>query len=195
MTTGKTLMLAALSASLMLGAAGTSFAAPRGPGMGKEVTFVRMLKQFDSNKDGQISKDENKAGAEKLFALVDADKDGSVTPGEFRAYRQEKMKTWRAERKATREANKADKSSDETAMMSDDDAPSGDMKKDHGRDHGKNMKHHGRRHGGDMLMRIADKDENGQLSLAEAQAASEKLFTRMDTNKDGVISIDDMPNR
>jgi Ca2+-binding EF-hand superfamily protein len=42
---------------------------------------------------------------------------------------------------------------------------------------------------------MADKDENGQLSKAEVTEASAKLFERLDRNKDGVISIDDMPDR
>jgi Ca2+-binding EF-hand superfamily protein len=46
-----------------------------------------------------------------------------------------------------------------------------------------------------MMMRRADTDENGQVSKQEAVAAFDKLFTRMDRNKDGVISIDDMPDR
>ena len=45
------------------------------------------------------------------------------------------------------------------------------------------------------MMRVADTDENGQISLAEATAMADRMFTRMDRNKDGVISADDMPTR
>ena len=45
------------------------------------------------------------------------------------------------------------------------------------------------------MMRVADTDENGQISQAEATAMADKMFTRMDRNKDGVISADDMPKR
>ena len=65
------LILAGLSAALIAGAAGASFAAngkhpdrprhhhemmggPRGAAF-REIAFVRMLKQFDENKDGKIS--------------------------------------------------------------------------------------------------------------------------------------------
>ena len=34
-----------------------------------------------------------------------------------------------------------------------------------------------------------------RLSQAEATAMADKMFTRMDRNKDGVISADDMPKR
>ncbi len=45
------------------------------------------------------------------------------------------------------------------------------------------------------MMRRMDADENGQISKQEAEAAFDKFFIRMDRNKDGAISIDDMPNR
>ncbi|WP_410722700.1 hypothetical protein [Burkholderia sp. SIMBA_052] len=44
------------------------------------------------------------------------------------------------------------------------------------------------------MMRRVDKDENGQISKQEAEDAMTRLFTRLDTNKDGFISIDDMPD-
>ena len=46
-----------------------------------------------------------------------------------------------------------------------------------------------------MMMHRVDTDQNGQISKQEAVAAFDKLFARMDRNKDGVISIDDMPDR
>lgn len=48
---------------------------------------------------------------------------------------------------------------------------------------------------GMMLMQRFDTDENGQISKQEAEAAFDKFFTWMDRNKDGVISLDDMPDR
>ncbi|MBN8933563.1 MAG: hypothetical protein J0G97_17435, partial [Rhizobium pusense] len=54
---------------------------------------------------------------------------------------------------------------------------------------------HGGKGGGFALIRWADTDENGQVSKAEFAAAGEKMFERLDKNKDGVISIDDMPDR
>ena len=44
-------------------------------------------------------------------------------------------------------------------------------------------------------MRVADTDENGQISQAEATAMADKIFTRKDRNKDGFITADDMPKR
>ncbi len=47
-----------------------------------------MLKQFDENKDGKISKEEATDGLDKVFAAIDSNNDGSLTPGEIRQYRQ-----------------------------------------------------------------------------------------------------------
>ena len=53
---------------------------------------------------------------------------------------------------------------------------------------------HGERGPGRMI-RVADTDENGQINQAEAMAMIDKMFERADRNKDGVISVDDMPKR
>ena len=45
------------------------------------------------------------------------------------------------------------------------------------------------------MFAMVDTDGNGQISKAEFTAAGEKMFTRLDKNNDGVISIDDMPDR
>ena len=40
----------------------------------------------------------------------------------------------------------------------------------------------------------ADTDKSGQVSAAEFQAVADRMFTRMDTNSDMVITVDDLPN-
>jgi Ca2+-binding EF-hand superfamily protein len=199
------LILAALSSVLIVGAAaGASFAAPPRDGhhrpphphamMGRpgmeamrEVAFVRMLKQFDTNKDGQVSKQEATDGMEKIFAAIDTNNDGSLTPGEIRKYHQTQMK----DRKAP----------DQEMGANDDAAPPAPGTPDNGDQPPRDREGHGwMRHGGgmvraSMMMRRIDTDENGQISKQEAEAAFDKFFTRMDANKDGVISIDDMPDR
>lgn len=212
---GKTLTLAAVAASLMIGTtAGGAFAQDRGdrrdgPGRGgPEVMFVQMLQQHDINKDGKISKEEANAAGTALFASIDADKDGVLTPGEMRqhreAMREERkaaMQAMRAEREAARAdaPTPPDGAPQEQAM--NDDGPGRD-----GRDHdGKRHGWHNERadRGGDRdgmrgegrMMRVADTDENGQISQAEATAMADRMFTRMDRNKDGFISADDMPKR
>jgi hypothetical protein len=87
-------------------------------------------------------------------------------------------------------------------MAANDDGPRGEGPRGEG-PRGPHGKHHGMREGmgprgmmpGMALVRMADTDENGQISKAEATAAMDKMFTRMDRNKDGVITIDDLPDR
>ncbi|MBY5784572.1 calcium-binding protein [Rhizobium leguminosarum] len=202
------LILAALSSTLIFGAAaGAGFAAPSdGPrqhhGMGRpgpgsdafrEITYVRMLKQFDANKDGKVSKDEATAGIDKIFAAIDTNKDGSLTPGEIRAYRQTQMQAMRDERKQEAGENK---DANAAAATADNNDHGRSPREGHdGRDGHRWMRHGGNIMRASIMMHRVDTDENGQISKQEATAAFDKLFARMDRNKDGVISIDDMPDR
>ncbi|PDT01163.1 calcium-binding protein [Rhizobium chutanense] len=202
------LILAALSSVLIFGAAaGAGFAAPGDgsrphagrdhPGPGRdaflEITYVRMLKQFDTNKDGKVTKEEASAGLDKIFAAIDTNNDGSLTPGEIRAYQKTQMQAMRDQRK--QDAGE-DKDADTVAATPD----ANDQQRPPRDGHDGRGDHHWMRHGGNimrasMMMHRIDTDQNGQISKQEAVAAFDKLFTRMDRNKDGVISIDDMPDR
>jgi Ca2+-binding EF-hand superfamily protein len=48
---------------------------------------------------------------------------------------------------------------------------------------------------GPGMFRMIDENRDRKISKEEAAAATEKLFARMDTNKDGQITIDDLPDR
>ncbi|NLS02109.1 calcium-binding protein [Rhizobium sp. P32RR-XVIII] len=206
------LLLAALSSVMIVGAAaGASFAAPgdkasqpprqmMGDGMRaeamREIAFVRMLKQFDTNKDGQISKQEGQDGMEKVFAAIDTNNDGSLTPGEIRKYHQAQMKDGKAP--ADQMGANAPQAGDNGDQPKVQKRADGDRGRGDG-DRGRGDRPLGMREGGMMMfasmMRRVDTDENGQISQQEAEAAFEVFFTRMDRSKDGVISIDDMPDR
>ncbi|MBB4953066.1 Ca2+-binding EF-hand superfamily protein [Agrobacterium vitis] len=197
---------------------------------GPAAMFIFALQQFDSNKDGKISKDEVKATEESLFTAIDTNKDGVLTPGELKKYREARMEAWKADMPkpprpdAAEGAGKPPAPDDASAPPppppGDDDAMMGPMDgcgphgadrgpKEHGRamheamrggpDGGPRGGPDGHRHRpmmgmmGPKLMAMVDTDENGQISKAEADAALDKLFTRLDTNKDGFISADDFP--
>ncbi|AUW40491.1 EF-hand domain-containing protein [Rhizobium leguminosarum] len=202
------LILAALSSTLIFGAtAGTGFAAPgdgprqhpgmHGPGAAafREITYVRMLKQFDANKDGKVSKDEATAGIDKIFAAIDTNKDGSLTPGEIREYRKTQMQAMRDQRKQEAGENKDANAAAATPEIADNNDQGRPRDGHDGRDGHRWMHHGGNIMRASIMMRRVDTDQNGQISKQEATAAFDKLFTRMDSNKDGVISIDDMPDR
>lgn len=199
----KKIALAALGAAFVFGAtAPASFAAPgdRGPKghgprhemggpMMKDRAFIYLLKNADANKDGKVSKEEVTAFEEKVFTEIDADKDGSLTPGEFRAYRKAKMEAFRKDHPRPQH---------EEAKADGDKKPGERAEGKEGKRHhapGGGPGRHGKGAGGMGFIRFADTDENGQVSKAEATAATEKFFTMMDQNKDGVISIDDLPDR
>ncbi|ENN86369.1 calcium-binding protein EF-hand-containing protein [Rhizobium freirei PRF 81] len=202
---GKKLLLAGLSAALLVGAAAqVSFAAQgdeardgqhggrwHGPRFSPEVVYVRMLKQFGQPGDTKVTRDEVKAGVDKVFDQIDTNHDGEITPGELRAYRQERIKEWKAERaKADGDQAQNDQTKGDQAQADDN----GDNGPRHHRPHGRFMHEAGFMRGMMLFHRI-DKDENGQISKQEAEDAANKLFDRMDRNHDGVISLDDMPNR
>jgi Ca2+-binding EF-hand superfamily protein len=199
------LILTALSSVLLLGAAaGASFAAPgdrpdrpghhgkMGHGMMggprgaafREIAFVRMLKQFDANKDGQVSKQEATDGMEKIFAAIDTNHDGSLTPGEIREYREAQFKA-RRETASAKQDDANDNAAPDMADNNDHRRPDRDGR------HGMRA----RIMGASLMMHRIDTDQNGQISKQEAENAFSKFFDRMDSNKDGVISIDDMPDR
>lgn len=200
------IVLASLAAVLVAGTALPSFAGPGrdGPGrqsgragMMQEMMFVRLLKTADANKDAKITKEEVAARQDALFSEIDADNDGNLIPGELRTYRDAKMEDVRKERAERREERRKEMAE---SRQDNDDMHQG-LRGERGErrhDGGRWGMHHGRmggQMGGFHLVRQADTDENGQFSKAEVTAAVDKLFTRMDRNGDGVITIDDMPDR
>lgn len=208
---------------------------------GPAAMFIYALQQFDTNKDGKISKEEAKAAEDKLFTAIDTNKDGVITPGELRKFHEARMEAIRAAmpkppapeaaapngQRPGDEAGKAPPPpppGDDEAMGDPDDGMAGcgpdPMRHDMG--HGLGPGHHqwamdrgpdgdgmrdphgpgDRHHMMARMMEMAgpmrmfekiDTDENGQISKAEADAALDKLFDRLDKNKDGFISADDFP--
>lgn len=206
-------------------AASITFAAPGGPdrgpghgparGMMQDMMFVRLLKNADTNKDGKISKDEVLAWGDKLFTEIDTNNDGVVTPGELRKFHEARMEAWRDERRAERQAEGRGPKGPDVAEGDNPPPPADGAPGPHGKGGPREMAdndgprgpHHGP--GDDMrrgmgprgmmpgvaLVRMIDTDENGQISKAEATEAMNKMFERMDRNKDGLITVDDLPDR
>jgi hypothetical protein len=194
--------ITALGAAFMIGSTATAFAAPRGdhPRMRPEVTFIHLLKVADADKDGKISQAEFTAYQDGLFTAADKDKDGSVTPKEMRELRQAKMEEFRAANprpeRGLDDKRGPDHRKGEHRADRGEDGPRGERRAEGPRgEHGWGKGRHGGKGAGFALIRMADSDENGQLSKAEVTEAGNKLFERMDRNKDGAISIDDIPNR
>ncbi|MGY5801503.1 calcium-binding protein [Rhizobium hainanense] len=238
---GKKLLLAGLSATLLLsGAAQVALAASHDgdgrdrhhhqgrwhrPHFSPEVLYVRMLKEFGNPGDTKLTKDEVKAGVDKIFDQIDVNHDGEITPGEYRAYRQEQMKQWRAEHAKAdgdqtqngqaqggdqaqgnqAQGNQAQSNQAPADQSKSDQAQNDQAQNDNDNDKGGEGHRHHRPHGrfmheggfmrGAMIFRFADTDQSGQISKKEAEDAMNKLFDRLDRNHDGVVNLDDMPGR
>jgi hypothetical protein len=217
----KKIAAAAFGTVLLAGAAIPAFAAPDRPGPGgpggpgrgimQDLTFVRLLKTADANKDAKISKDEMTAWQDQLFTQIDANKDGTLTRGELLDFRTAKMDEFRKNNPPPEEASNDDDRRGPPMGDEDDDNDRGDRGR-HGHHHGRHDDDRDDRRGGrDMprgammqargpmmgpgFFRIIDEDRDGKITKAEAAAATEKLFARMDTNKDNQITIDDLPDR
>lgn len=190
---------------------------PHGAMMGpmmQDMLFVRLLKKADTNKDGKISKDEFTAYEQSLFTEIDGNKDGLITRGELVDYRDAKIAEFRKNNPppAPPEADGKGPPAGDQAANQDGKGPGpgpdGDRPGHHHRDggprdarwgHGPGPMGHGPMMGGPGmergLFRMVDENHDRKISKEEAAQAADTLFARLDTNKDGQISIDDLPDR
>lgn len=192
------LMLLGGVVGLTLAAAAPAFADMGAPGMSP-------WQKADANQDGIIDQSEFAAGQAAHFKAIDANADGSVTPEEMKAFREQqraKMEEKRAEM-AAKFFQTADKNSDgkivaaewpqdgrlkfEKADANGDGAVTADeLGKAHKPRDGKPDESKGR------FVRL-DTDKDGKLSVTEWNAMGDKMFARLDDNKDGKITKDEMP--
>lgn len=202
------LTTAAIGAMLITGTAiamqTTPAAAPKPP-VSKADALARADARFDrldTNKDGQLSADERKAGAEaarkamaekkggelqdfmpgaqrgggmgeRMLARVDTNGDGLISKAEHRAVVEARFARMDADRDGSVEAGEG---------------RTGWGKRGEGRG-GKAKAMRGGRGGGMMM---ADTNKDGAISKAEFDAMSAQRFARLDTNKDGKIDATEM---
>lgn len=138
--------------------------------------FARM----DVNRDGFVAADEMRSmrgkrmaqgvkaarDPAKAFDRLDANRDGMISRDEFGRARE-----MRSERRAERNAARGGVDGDRRAM--------------------RKMHRMGGRQGGGMMMRMADLDKDGRVSLQEATTSALQRFDRVDANRDGRISPDE----
>jgi hypothetical protein len=162
----------------------------------------RMMAQ-PMTRDGAVAK------VREHFAQMDENRDGFVTQDEMREARQErrverkeKIGERRAKRVAMRDPNAAFERLDankDGSISRDEFAKAREMRiekrvemrGDAPRAGGKRMMRMGGMGGHGMMMRMADADKDGKVSLAEAQAAAVSHFDMMDANRDGQVTADE----
>lgn len=119
--------------------------------------------KLDTDGNGSVTRAEIDAKTAERFAKLDGDRDGFVTKAEMTAHH-EAMKAKRAERAEKRSGDPA-----------------------------RNAEHRAERAGkrGDHFAR-RDADNDGRLSLAEFQAGGAKRFERLDADRNGTVTREEM---
>ena len=171
--------------AILAGAAGAAFA--QTPQAAPAPTQVPVA--APRAMDVPDTRDEVVAKVREHFAQMDANRDGFLTREEMGAMRGERRAKRMAVRGAAPDAagggafERLDSNHDN--MISREEFASRRATwAEHGgmRGHGMAMRGHG------MMMRRADADNDGRVSLAEAQAAAVKHFDMVDLNHDGRIT-------
>ncbi len=168
----KTLLAGALAA-LTLAAAGGVAIAQAAP----QAAAPRAMRA-DADGDSRISQAEFVGRRLQRLTAADADRDGSVTPGEMRAVAQARM----AQRADTR-FQRLDANSDGSISRAEFDGRR--AARAEARPHRAARMHRG---AGRMAHHGQGANMHGPVSIAEAQAKAEQAFTRMDADRDGFIT-------
>lgn len=154
---------------------------PRGGGM---------MRQADANKDGNLSKAELTAALEARFARLDVDHDGVLTQKDRDAMRQQRL-----------DARFVAMDTDKNGQVSKAEFAAAHAAHAEKRDEmgkGKDGRHWGDRDDrgpGKGMMRGpggGDANQNGTVTKAEFMAGPLAMFDKADTNKDGVVSAEEM---
>lgn len=194
-----------IGSSLALGAgifAGTAFAGGGncgGEGKGAHGPAQR-FNDIDTNKDGKVTLAELTASRESWLARVDTNKDGVASSEElkagFEAHKKERLEKMFAAQDQNKDGRlarteshmpsawfeRADQNHDGVLTL----AELTDARKNVARDHEGKPRHDGKRHGAGL-----DENGDGKVDRAELSQAAARQMTRLDTNADGSLTIDE----
>jgi Ca2+-binding EF-hand superfamily protein len=174
----KTLLLGGAAAvAIFAGGAAIAQIAPAGPAVRNAHAHVAKTQ----------TRAEVQAHVQRMFARLDANKDGFVTSAEASAVRAQfagRMQHRAAEHRANGDRSKAferlDANRDGMISRAEFAAP---------RPHRMAMQHAGMRRGfGGRMFEMADANRDGRVSMAEAQQLALQHFNRADLNRDGVLT-------
>jgi Ca2+-binding EF-hand superfamily protein len=133
------------------------------------------MKMMDTNGDGKVTATEHADGCRQMFTKMDSNQDGRVTAAEMDAahpmmkHHKDRDATTARNEDGHDKENAADKSYDQNAKM----------------------------RGGKMMSsseKIAMMDTNGdkQLTAEEHAAGAKKMFTKMDTDRNGTLTAQEL---
>ncbi len=170
--------LIALVAIALAGAAVAQPAGRAGRGPGGAFGLLAM----DANGDGKLTRAELDASQRTRFAVFDANKDGTATPDEVKAFHEAKRAEMSKVRFETIDKDKNGQLSQaEVSSAKADkagrDGPRGERRR------GKERSERGKRGGYDNAKPV---------SLTEFSARGVEAFTRADANKDGTVTISEL---
>ena len=135
----------------------------------KTITWVEakaksdtMWVRLDVNKDGKVDPADRAAKMGERFAMIDTDKNGSISRDEFTAHH--------SQMKAGKDAGEKREGRGQS-----------------GRGKGRGG-HHGMMGGGMHMATMADANKDGAVTRAEFDSAAKAQFDKADANKDGKVS-------
>lgn len=166
-------LLAASAAVLVAAVAAVASAAP---GMGGHMGG-RGFDKLDGNNDGSITRAEIDAQAAERFARIDGNRDGFVTQAEMTTHHETMRAQWATKMKerADKGGERAEKRAERMEQRAERMEKRGDRAE---------------RRGDHFAKRDANSD--GRISLAEFQAGGGKMIERFDTDKNGVVTKEEM---
>jgi Ca2+-binding EF-hand superfamily protein len=165
----------------------------------KGAHFSRFINKFDTDKNGEVSREEFDAAMEQRFATMDSNKDGVVSQEEFKqqakAKRQAHKKKYQSKMKTDSEGRiskqayldakmkwaeqkfaRLDKDGD--GFLSQEERMAAKMTKRSKRAH--------------HYFSKIDANSDGMISADENRASADRMFTKMDKNGDQVITQDEI---
>jgi len=142
----------------------------------------------DANGDGKVTLAELEARSAEHFAKLDGNGDGILTSDELQEAREARKEMVMEKREARADMMFEKLDADGNGAISRDEFDSARAKRAEMGEHHPRGKRGEGRHGerGEMLKR-ADANQDGQITLAEFQAPMKAHFTKVDANGDGVI--------
>ena len=170
--TTKTLAIALGTGSLLIGGVAIAQSPMAQADMTRDAVIAKTNERFakmDVNGDGVLSEADREAKAKEHFAKLDTNGDGMLSEAEFLAAREARME----ERQERREARKERRGGDRMA-------------------HRGGRGHHGGPEGGPRggmhMLKMADTNQDGQITKAEFQAAALTRFDKADADGDGTVT-------